>query len=279
MFKSLLFKLHKEDYLIKRPPSKKRYGLITLLRVRNESLILEDTLEHLSTFSDGIVAYDDCSDDTTLSILKQHPKVLAVIANPKWEPTILGRLKSETSHRKKLMDLALTYQPEWLFCSDADERFVGDIRGFIDSPESHGVDSVRVSLFDAYMTPEDHAPYRRGEKLLDFRRFFGVERRDILMMWRPSAGGHYKGLDCREPKLKRGRTITKFYAQHYGKSLSLRHWEDTCDYYVNHFPYETYGKKWEARKGKGVHERSDFDTPLYPWGEALFDRAVRIHPE
>jgi hypothetical protein len=32
------------------------------------------------------------------------------------------------------------------------------------------------------MTPGDHAPYHADRELLGFRRFFGPERRDILML-------------------------------------------------------------------------------------------------
>ncbi len=67
---------------------------------------------------------------------------------------------------------------------------------------------------------------------------------------------------------------TGLYCQHYGKSLSIAHWEETCDYYVQHFPYETYGAKWEARKGKGVHTLSDFGHRLHAWGKELFANAV-----
>ena len=34
------------------------------------------------------------------------------------------------------------------------------------------------------MTPGDHAPYQADRELLGSRRFFGPERRDILMLWR-----------------------------------------------------------------------------------------------
>ena len=64
------------------------------------------------------------------------------------------------------------------------------------------------------------------------------------------------------------------YCQHYGKSLSVDHWEETCDYYIRHFPFETYGKKWTERKGQAIHTESDFKRPLYEWGEDLFANAV-----
>jgi hypothetical protein len=45
---------------------------------------------------------------------------------------------------------------------------------------------------------------------------------------------------------------------------------------MKHFPFETYGKKWTERKGKGIHTESDFQRPLYEWGDELFANAVKI---
>ena len=69
---------------------------------------------------------------------------------------------------------------------------------------------------------------------------------------------------------------TELHCQHYGKSLSVEHWEGTSDYYIRHFPFETYGRKWLDRKGQAIHTRSDFMRPLYEWGETLFANAVKI---
>lgn len=264
-------------YYLAQPEKCSDYKLIVLLRIRNESLILKNTLDHLSEFCDGIVAYDDCSTDNTFEILQEHPKILAIIKNFYWKKTIKGRQKAETAHRKKLMEIALKYNPTWLFCADADERYIGNIRNFITSDQSNGIDGVRLSLFDAYLTPADNLEYRSGD-LKNFRKYFGVERRDILMLWRSSSNATYKGLDRREPQFKSENIQTLFYAQHYGKALSIQHWEETCDYYVNYFPYKTYGKKWEGRKGKAIHLLSDFGTPLYTWGDKLFNNSVCIHP-
>ena len=133
-------------------------------------------------------------------------------------------------------------------------------------------DAVKVQLFDAYMTPEDSAPYRSDLPLLDFRRFYGPEQRDILMLWRnrPEISFAERG---RVPAGV-GRVKVDLHCQHYGKALSVDHWEETCDYYIRHFPFETYGKKWTERKGQAIHTESDFKRPLYEWGEALFKNAV-----
>jgi hypothetical protein len=110
---------------------------------------------------------------------------------------------------------------------------------------------------------------------LGFRRFFGPEQRDILMLWRNRSEVCFTEHHAREPGgIERVRT--DFYCQHYGKWLSVDHWEETCDYYLRHFPFDTYGRKWRDRKGRAIHTQSDFMRPLYEWGDALFANAVKI---
>ena len=161
---------------------------------------------------------------------------------------------------------------DWMLCFDPDERVTGDLRGFVQGPVAEECDSVKVKLFDAYMTPEDSAPYSlraaaaRLPPLLRARAArhsdaVAEPARDQFRRARPRAGGL-------------GRVKVDLYCQHYGKALSVEHWEETCDYYIKHFPFETYGKKWTERKGQAIHTESDFQRPLYEWGEALFDNAV-----
>jgi glycosyltransferase involved in cell wall biosynthesis len=252
-----------------------RIPLVAMLRVRNEELILGDTLAHLSTFADLIVAYDDASDDLTAEILRSHPKVGLVIRNTRWLGGSDARLFAETRHRGLLLQEARKrWCFRWCICCDADERYVGDLRGFVlENAATDEVNAVRISLFDAYMTSDDCEPFRRNQQLLDFRQYFGPECRNILMLWRDTPDVIFRGLDSREPCVP-GRVVVRFRCQHYGKSLSLEHWEQTCQYYVEHFPYDPYGKKWQARKGKAIHELSDFGRPLYLWGEQLFSNSV-----
>ena len=256
---------------------KKKHLLVGITRVRNESLILRDTLDHVSEHVDAIVAYDDASTDGTVDILRSHPKVALVIRNASWESEIVERLSAETRHRGLLLQVARSrLNFEWTLCFDTDERVIGDVRGFIGGATGKACNGVRIQLFDAYMTPDDQAPFAPGNTLLGFRRFFGPERRDILMLWRNQPRVQYMGLDAREPTGV-DRVVTKFYCQHYGKAISLQQWEETCDYYVSHFPFDTYGKKWLARKGAAIHQQSDFSRPLFEWGEVLFNNAVVIH--
>ena len=227
-----------------------KHLLIGATRVRNEALILRDTLDYVGKQVDAIVAYDDASTDRTLEILCEHPKVALIVTNRSWEADIEARRIAEGRHRGLLLQTAREHlQFDWMFCFDADERVTGDLRGYMERTHSSDCDGVRVQLFDAYMTPGDHAAYQADRELLDFRRFFGPERRDILMLWR-------NRLEIIFTKREPGgleRVGTGLYCQHYGKSLSVERWEETCDYYIRHFPFDTYGRKWSDRKGRAIH--------------------------
>src|SRR5688572_7700879 len=59
--------------------------LIGITRVRNEALILSDTLDFFGRHVDAIIAYDDASTDRTLELLRSHPKVALILANGAWE--------------------------------------------------------------------------------------------------------------------------------------------------------------------------------------------------
>src|SRR5258707_14237310 len=61
-----------------------KHFLIGITRVRNEALILRDTLDYVGRNVDAIVAYDDASTDRTLEILGGHPKVALIVTNQSW---------------------------------------------------------------------------------------------------------------------------------------------------------------------------------------------------
>lgn len=254
----------------------KKHLIVGMTRIRNEALILPDTLDYLATQVDAIVVYDDASTDDTVDILRKHPKVALIVANQAWEKDVAARKLAEGRHRGLLLDMARSELPhDWMFCFDPDERVTGSLPSFVAGLEADASDAVRVQLFDAYMTPEDCAPYAPDLPLLHFRKFYGPEQRDILMLWRNRPEIHFAEGHGRTPGGME-RVKIDLHCQHYGKSLSVDHWEETCDYYIRHFPFETYGKKWTERKGQAIHTESDFQRPLYEWGEELFANAVRI---
>ena len=106
-----------------------KHLLIGATRVRNEALILRDTLDYVGKQVDAIVAYDDASTDRTLEILCEHPKVALIVTNRSWEADIEARRIAEGRHRGLLLQTAREHlQFDWMFCFDADERVTGNLR-------------------------------------------------------------------------------------------------------------------------------------------------------
>lgn len=236
----------------------KKNKIIGITRIRNEELIIKDTLKHIEPFVDGIIVLDDNSQDQTEKIVKENEKVFEILKHKKWNQ---DRVFEETEHRKILLNIAKTYNPEWIFYFDADERFEINKEEILNL--STEIDGIRIRLFDAYITAEDQKEYEIGQPLWNFRKMFGQECRDILMIFRNTSYIRFEGLDAREP-VGCKNIINKFYCQHYGKAVSIEQWEETCEYYAENFP-EPYKTKWELRKGKAVHSVSDFETPLFMW--------------
>lgn len=226
-----------------------------LTRIRNESLLIKGTLDHLAEFCDGVFVYDDASEDDTYEICKSHPAVLDILRNTQWKK---DRLVEEFSNRQDLLLLAQKHaSPEdWFVYIDADER----IEFNWDLLKKQKYNAVRMKLFDFYITKED------VDKKYSERKWLGPEYRKIVIAFKNSHELVYKTLDQREVILpKKKKILDSGYVRHYGKAISLDVWEQTCDYYIQYF--EKYADKWKARKGKAVHDKSDFGNELILWHE------------
>lgn len=240
-----------------------------IIRARNESAIIKDTLDHFSQYCNhGIYVYDDASTDDTLDIVKAHTNVKGVIENKDWD---LNRTRAEYTTRQAILDLARNDNPDWVLYFDADERLDVDMKILDYYMRSPDVDAVFMRLFDAYITEDDlinctldgvdHPPTIPYNQ----RKWFGPEYRDIGMFFRVRPSLRYLHDDQRIASFI-GNSISFGYVKHYGKAISIEQWESTCDYYIEHFP-ESYKKKWKARKGKAIHDKSDFGRELIKWHE------------
>ena len=229
-----------------------------LMKVRNEALIIKDTLDSWARYCNaGIYVYDDCSDDTTVEICKAHPAVKDVIQGAYWDR---DREKAEWFNRQMVLIRAQQdSQPgDWFAYFDADERLFNFERyELFANPH---VQAIACRLYDFYITPED------VDKNYQERDWVGPEYRTIPIFFRNSSYLQYHLPDQRIVTMEPGIQIPIHGdIKHYGKAISVQQWEATCDYYVRFWP--KYADKWRKRKGKAIHMEmlSDFGNPLIKW--------------
>lgn len=232
--------------------------VIGMLRVRNEQNVLPYTLEHMAKFCDGVVIYDDCSTDATPEIIRSHPLVIDCILSNHWDR---NRGRAEHQNRQAVLNLTRKHADpnDWLIYQDADEFIEFDWTLLKDMDSS--VAAVRMKLFDFYITKEDVLKHFLQ------REFMGPEYREIIMLFRNHPNLRYKNFDQRQVHLNQpgAKIMDSGYVRHYGKAISVEEWEATCRYYGTKFP--KYSKKWTARMGKAIHNRSSFDRWLIKWHE------------
>lgn len=227
--------------------------VIGLTRIRNESDIIIDTLNHMSTFCDCIIVYDDASTDNTVEICKSHPKVSEVIEANTWDH---NRAKAEYQNRQQLLTSGKKYAgvDDWFVYMDADERIEFNFK------DMDKYDAVKMKLFDVYITPND-TDINYSE-----RNMIGPEYREIIMAFRNNPSLKYHNLDQREVSLSpKANILCDGYVKHFGKSISINQWEDTCNYYAKTFP--RYSSKWNLRRGRPIHTTSDFGNSLINWND------------
>lgn len=233
--------------------------IIGLTKIRNEGKIIQETLDHWGKIcTGGIYVYDDVSKDNTVEICKKHPSVKAVVEGKVWDP---DRETAEWQNRQAALSRAKedAAHDDWFVYFDADERLYFDDWHLL---FSKAVDAVACKLFDVYITPED------VEKTYLEREYVGPEYRTIVMFFRNSQWISYDKPDQRIVNLAPDAKVhVAGYVKHFGKSLSVEHWEETCRYYIDHWP--KYAAKWEKRLGQAIKRdyKSDFDNPLIKWTE------------
>lgn len=151
---------------------------------------------------------------------------------------------------------------DWFLYFDADERIEYDFSRLTAYDER--VACVYMKLFDFYITPEDMARPYAGD-LVSLRKWCGPEYRPIMFLFKHAPNRRWRWRRSRMPDIDHAIefAVMDGYVRHYGKCISISHWEDTCDFYTANAPH--LAEKWRARKGKAVHTISDFGNPLITW--------------
>lgn len=233
----------------------KFYGIT---RIRNEENIIQNTLNHVAAFVDGIFVYDDCSTDNTVEICENHSAVKKVIKGQYWDKTSEGRNRAEGTLRQIVYEEAVKNGADWVYCFDADE--------YIEFTDEIFLNKYTVCyyfrLFDFYITPVD------VDKNYLERQWMGPEYRDIPMIFNVNEKDWHFNQRIPLPTIIAGREFGG-YVKHYGKAISIKEWEKDCDYYANvrwNKPIYTHlQERWKKRKGKAIHTKSDFGRELIIW--------------
>lgn len=241
--------------------------MITILsRLRNEELVLLDFLNHIDKIGDEFMFFDDCSTDNSVEILRSHPKTKIVLRNY-FHNTDQSFV--QTAQRNLLLNYAkIESNNDWILWIEPDERIenIEKIKDIIKECEERNVSGVYFKLLDGYIAEDKQIPYENGE-LENIDRKWGIERRDIVFLFNKKFAHYNLAVPgCRQPIIKGETIISDTWVKHFGKCLSIEQWEETCEYYSKSMP--SLAKKWNDRRGKAIHEKSDFDTPLYSWEEA-----------
>ena len=237
-------------------------GILGLTRVRNEAVIIQDTLDHFARFCDeGIIVLDDASTDATPDLAASHPAVKQVLHENAWSP---HRPFLEGVHRQKLLSRGKAYEPLWFLYFDADERIEWDFR----LPKRGDYDAVAMKLWDAYITEDDK------DEIGCKRKWFGPEWREIVFLFKNLPRMWYVRPDSPRSGYDR-RNVAGYqnaykggFVKHFGKAVSVKEWEETCVYYQLPCWGPLYNIKWRNRMGQAVHTRSDFGRPLVTWDQA-----------
>ena len=223
-------------------------------RIYNEECIIAEFLNHYREITTGgFYFYDDGSTDNTLSVLKSNTNVKHIIEGER-HSTIASHT-NQNKQRQQILQVALDNLDEndYILLLDADE-FI-----YFNSDAFDGkYDIGKCPLFDLYITKNDLQSHWTE------RKYVGPEVRDIIFMVRV---GSYKTLLHDRTIVPIPNSISKFigFVKHVGKGISVEYWERKCNHYANSNMPEKYSKKWNNRKGKAIHEMSDFNRTLYKW--------------
>jgi len=107
---------------------------------------LERCLRHLSRFCNNMVLCDDGSTDNSVQIAEKYTKNIITAPHD---------FKRELLYKQKLLDYALSLDPDWIVWLDADETFdriaeLGGIRSLCQYGDEHRVDSFSFRYYNPW---------------------------------------------------------------------------------------------------------------------------------
>ncbi len=164
--------------------------LIALLVFHNEARFLPGYLDNVAPQVDGIVALDDGSTDGSAAILRGHPKVLEILANPVCKP----HAWDEPFNQRRLIEAVAGHAPQWLVVVDADERLEQHFRaranGIIRQAEHEGVLALSIAIRELWDHPYRYradGPWGRKRKasLFRYREDHEFDPRPMHNYWAP----------------------------------------------------------------------------------------------
>ena len=224
-----------------------------ITKVRNEGHIIRDTLDSWAEVCDAIHVYDDASTDFTRETCLEHPSVVEVISSSLQDP---DRERAEWTTRQTVLSSALRQGADWICYFDGDEQLEEFDISALDK------DIVSLQLFDTYITEEDKDVDRTRYRQ---RRMVAPEFQPIPYFYRTTLPLEFKHPDQRILLFPEQLEFSG-KVRHWGKGISVEHFEKKCLYYSK---WPKYAEKWEARRGHAVHTESDFGNPLVPWEDIL----------
>ena len=229
-----------------------------IMKVRDESHIIRETLDNWSQYCTAAHVYDDCSEDGTAEICRSHPLVVEVVSSNLFDP---NRERSERFNRQAVLASAQRFlgKDDWLVYADGDEHLFDFPLGVL---ERSDVDVVACKSYDAYITPEDATC---GWKMR--RPWVGPGWEFAPYFYRNRPWLKFSQPDQRNLQMtSRERLRIEGNVLHWGKGISVEHWERKCRYYSDVFGPK-YQAKWEGRKGKAVQIdwKSVYGNPLVRW--------------
>lgn len=227
--------------------------IIGLTLIRNESLIIQETLDHFSHFcTGGIYVIDDYSSDNTFEIASNHPHVVKCVQVPSDMHDPMKWRIYQSIYRQSIYQIAVKdAEPgDWFLYFDADERIEYDFSRLHQYDER--VNCVYMKLFDFYITPDDVDKTYQGD-LIALRTWCGPEYRPIMFLFKHDPNRLWKWTNSRMPTidLKNDLAVMEGYVRHFGKCISVSHWEETCDFYISNSP--SFADKWLNRVLKNSH--------------------------